>query len=73
MWTLALAGASQRYGTLTPVVEARLRKEVDVIDALGYAPYFLVVADIVRFARQQGVPISPRGSASSSVVAFCLA
>ena len=74
MWALVLAGARspQRYGELTPVVEARLRKEVDVIDALGYTPYFLVVADVVRFARQQGVPISPRGSASSSVAAYCL-
>jgi DNA polymerase III subunit alpha len=72
MWEQALAGASQRYGELTPAIETRLRKEVDVIDALGYGPYFLVVADMVRFARLQGVPISPRGSASSSVVAYCL-
>ena len=72
LWALALAGAAQRYRDLTPALEARLRKEVDVIDALGYAPYFLVVADIVRFARKQRVPSSPRGSASSSVVAYCL-
>ncbi len=72
LWALALAGATQRYGDLTPALEARLRKEVDVIDALGYAPYFLVVADIVSFARHQRVPVSPRGSASSSVVAYCL-
>jgi DNA polymerase III subunit alpha len=72
LWTRALAGASQRYSGLTPAVEARLRKEVDVIDTLGYTPYFLVVADIVRYAREKHVPISPRGSASSSVVAYCL-
>ncbi len=72
MQTRAITGAAQRYGELTPEIQSRLRKEVDVIDQLGYAPYFLVVADIVRFARQQGVPISPRGSASSSVVAYCL-
>ena len=72
MQALVLTGAAQRYGELTPALDARLRKEVDVIDKLGYAPYFLVVADIVRFARQQDVPISPRGSASSSVVAYCL-
>ena len=51
--THALAGAAQRYGDLTPAIEARLRKEVDVIDTLGYTPYFLVVADIVRYAREQ--------------------
>ncbi len=72
LWSLALAGAAQRYGDITPALEARLRKEVEVVDALGYAPYFLVVADIVRFAREQQVPVSPRGSASSSVVAYCL-
>jgi DNA-directed DNA polymerase III PolC len=66
------SGAHQRYGAITPDIEARLRKEIDVIDTLGYTPYFLVVADIVRFAREQGVPVSPRGSASSSVVAYCL-
>ena len=72
LWTRALVGASQRYGDLTPALEARLRKEVDVIDTLGYTPYFLVVADIVRYAREKHVPISPRGSASSSVAAYCL-
>ncbi|HSQ03088.1 MAG TPA: PHP domain-containing protein, partial [Burkholderiales bacterium] len=66
------AGAQQRYGPLTDRLDARLRKEIDVIDTLGYAPYFLVVADIVRYARERRVPVSPRGSASSSVVAYCL-
>ena len=72
MHALVLAGAEQRYVELTPTLQTRLQKEMNVIDKLGYAPYFLVVADIVRFAREQGVPISPRGSASSSVVAYCL-
>jgi DNA polymerase III subunit alpha len=72
MEALVVAGAAPRYGDLTPALKARLQKEIDVIDALGYAPYFLVVADIVRFARERHVPISPRGSASSSVVAYCL-
>lgn len=72
MRRLALAGASQRYRDLTVAVQTRLDREISVIDKLGYAPYFLVVADIVRFARAQNVPISPRGSGSSSVVAYCL-
>jgi DNA-directed DNA polymerase III PolC len=66
------AGAQQRYGQIDDRLAARLQKEINVIDMLGYAPYFLVVADIVREARAQGVPVSPRGSASSSVVAYCL-
>jgi DNA-directed DNA polymerase III PolC len=66
------AGARQRYGAITDQLDARLRKEIDVIDTLGYAPYFLVVADIVHYARERSVPVSPRGSASSSVVAYSL-
>ncbi len=72
MWSLAIKGAVDRYKEFTPEIEARLKKETDIIDALGYSPYFLVVADIVRFAREHHVPVSPRGSASSSVVAYCL-
>jgi DNA-directed DNA polymerase III PolC len=68
----AFEGARQRYGEITPAIKARLHKELQVINTLGYGAYFLVVADIVRFAREQRVPVSPRGSASSSVVAFCL-
>ncbi|MCU0510444.1 MAG: DNA polymerase III subunit alpha [Anaerolineae bacterium] len=37
----------------------------------GYAPLFLVVADIVRFARERGVPVSTRGSVANSLVAYC--
>ncbi len=72
MWSLAIIGAADRYKEVTPEIEARLKKETDIIDALGYSPYFLVVADIVRFAREHHVPVSPRGSASSSVIAYCL-
>jgi DNA-directed DNA polymerase III PolC len=72
MWSIAIKGAVDRYKAVTPDIEARLKKETDIIDALGYSPYFLVVADIVRFAREHHVPVSPRGSASSSVVAYCL-
>lgn len=72
LWAQTLAGARVRYGEINAALDARLRKETDVIAALGYAAYFLVVADIVNYARTHGVPISPRGSASSSVVAYCL-
>jgi len=72
MSALVIAGAQQRYGELTDTIQARINKEIHIINTLDYAPYFLIVAGIVRFAREQGVPISPRGSASSSVVAYCL-
>lgn len=66
-------GAAERYGSLSPEVEERLSHELEVIQEMGLADYFLIVADIVRFAKQQGIPVGPgRGSAASSVVAYCL-
>ncbi len=50
---------------------ARLAHELSAIARHGYAPLFLVVADIVRFAREQGIPVSTRGSVANSLVAFC--
>ena len=43
-----------------------------LIEELGYAPYFLTVHDIVRFARSQGILCQGRGSAANSAVCFCL-
>lgn len=72
LWAQTIEGVGARYGETDAALDVRLRKETDVIATLGYAAYFLVVADIVNYARTHGVPISPRGSASSSVVAYCL-
>lgn len=69
---LAEEGLSTRFEEVTPETSERLDHELSVIDDLGYASYFLVVADIVQFARQAGVPLSSRGSASSSLVVYCL-
>ena len=68
----ALAGAERRYGALTEAVRARLEHELAVIDGMGYAPLFLIVADVVGYAHERGVPVNLRGSAASSVVAYCL-
>jgi len=44
-----------------------------VIEELGFADYFLIVADIVRFAKEAQIPVGPgRGSAAGSLVAYCL-
>ncbi|MBT9259730.1 MAG: DNA polymerase III subunit alpha [Clostridiales bacterium] len=51
----------------------RLFHELEVIGATGFADYFLIVADIVRFARERGIAVGPgRGSAASSLVAYLL-
>ena len=50
----------------------RLSLELDVIDQKGYASYFLIVWDFVRFAEEQGIPCQARGSACGSIVAYLL-
>ncbi len=50
----------------------RLKDELALITHTGYAPLFLVVADVVRFARSQQIPVSTRGSVANSLVAYCV-
>ncbi len=69
---LALDGAERRYGTITETTRARLEHEIASIDGMGYTPLFLIMADIVRHARERGVPINLRGSAVGSLIAYCL-
>src|SRR5262249_6936832 len=70
---LAFEGAAQRYPDGIPAkVRASLEHELALIDSLHYAPYFLTVHDIVRFARSQKILCQGRGSAANSAVCFCL-
>lgn len=51
----------------------RLEEEIAMINSMGFAGYFLIVADFVNYAKQQGIPVGPgRGSAAGSLVAYCL-
>lgn len=69
----ARAGLVTRFGEPVPkAASARLEREIEVICRHGYAPLFLVVADIVRYAREQEIPVSTRGSVANSLVAYCL-
>ncbi|MGE5223660.1 MAG: DNA polymerase III subunit alpha, partial [Omnitrophica WOR_2 bacterium] len=72
----AVAGARKLYGDtndeLPPDIQARLNFELGIIAQCGYASLFLVMEEIVQFARSKGIPISSRGSAGSSLVAHCL-
>ncbi len=53
--------------------EARLEHEVSVINKMGFAGYFLIVADFIRWAKQEKIPVGPgRGSGAGSLVAFSL-
>ena len=66
------AGAVKLYGEITPEIRARLDHELAVITRMGFEPIFLIVEELLNFARQTGVPYSSRGSAASSLVAHCL-
>ncbi len=67
-----LRGARWRYSKDWIKVRSRIERELSVIEDLGFSDYFLVVADVADFARQQGIRFSGRGSAADSVVAYCL-
>ncbi|MGH3146590.1 MAG: hypothetical protein ACRDTR_12395, partial [Rubrobacter sp.] len=69
---LARAGARRRYGGLYGEVKARLERELDCIEELGFAPYFLLAREAVDIARERGVPVTGRGSAANSLVAYSL-
>ncbi|MGP1674637.1 MAG: DNA polymerase III subunit alpha, partial [Candidatus Limnocylindrales bacterium] len=66
------AGLERRYGTVTPELQTRLDYELGVILKMGYAGYFLIVADFIRFAREQGIQTTCRGSAPGSIVTYTL-
>ncbi len=69
----AFEGARARYPQGVPErVHEALAHELALIAALDYAPYFLTVHDIVRFARSRGILCQGRGSAANSAVCFSL-
>ncbi len=67
-----LAAQSTHDGERAPY-EARLEYELGVIERMGFAGYFLIVADFIQWAKSQGIPVGPgRGSGAGSVVAWAL-
>ncbi|HDP89641.1 MAG TPA: error-prone DNA polymerase [Thioalkalivibrio sp.] len=70
---LTCAGMAERWpeGAPARVVEL-VEHELRIIAELDYAPYFLTVHDIVRFARRRGILCQGRGSAANSAVCYCL-
>jgi len=78
---LCIAGLKERYaddprrctgGELALEVTERLERELGVIDKLGFPNYFLIVWDFVRFAREQGIEATARGSGVGSLVCYAL-
>ncbi len=66
------AGAARRWGELSPDQRRQIDHELTVIIRLGFAGFFLVMWDAVRFAHDRGILCQGRGSAANSAVAYCL-
>jgi len=70
---LCREGLKRRYPEVTEQLEQRLAYELKIINQMGYANYFLIVWDLIKYARSAGVMVGPgRGSAAGSLVAYCL-
>ncbi|MBW8871432.1 MAG: error-prone DNA polymerase [Leifsonia sp.] len=71
---LTWRGAAERYPDLdrTPAKRERIERELDVIEAKDFPGYFLIVHDIVQYARSQGILCQGRGSAANSAVCYLL-
>jgi DNA-directed DNA polymerase III PolC len=69
---LALDGMAYRYGNRCTEARQRIDKELHIIDQLGFAAYFLITADMVRYSMSRGFYHVGRGSGANSIVAYCL-
>lgn len=70
---LCLEGLEKRYSKPTSKAYERLNYELGIIREMGYAGYFLIVWDFIRFARSEGIYVGPgRGSAAGSLVSYTL-
>ncbi|MDR1065435.1 MAG: DNA polymerase III subunit alpha, partial [Oscillospiraceae bacterium] len=73
---LCLEGFEKRYGggrADEEEIRQRLFYELDMVNKMGFTDYFLIVADFIAYAKQNGIPVGPgRGSAPGSVASYCL-
>jgi DNA polymerase-3 subunit alpha len=66
-------GLVRRYGKITPEIQKRLDFELKTIEKMGFADYFLIVWDFVKYAKDKKIAVGPgRGSAAGSIVAYAL-
>ncbi len=65
--------ARKRYQVIDETIRTRIQYELDVIHAMGFDDYFMIVSDIVAYAKAQKIPVGPgRGSVAGSLVAYVL-
>jgi len=71
--SLTNAGATSHYGEISPEIQKRIDHELNVIKNMGFAGYFLITADFVKYAKESKIPVGPgRGSAAGSIVSYAL-
>ena len=70
---LTQEGAESHYGEIPPDTQKRIDHELTVIRNMGFAGYFLITADFVKYAKDSSIPVGPgRGSAAGSIVSYSL-
>lgn len=69
---MAFEGMRYRYGDRDKEAYRRIEKELDIIEKMGFASYFLIAADIIRYSMSKGIYHVGRGSGANSIVAYCL-
>lgn len=69
---MAFDGMRYRYGDRNKEAYRRIEKELDIIEKMGFASYFLIAADIIRYSMSKGIYHVGRGSGANSIVAYCL-
>lgn len=72
LWKIAFRGLEEKYKPITQQAINRLQEELNVIEQLGFADYFLIVWDIAQQAKRMNMMMLGRGSAANSLVAYCL-
>ena len=66
-------GFAERYPDAPEEYRQRLAYEMDVVERMGYVDYYLIVADFIRWAKAEGIPVGPgRGSGAGSIAAYCM-
>jgi DNA polymerase-3 subunit alpha len=69
---LAISGLKERFKKISPEIKKRLNYELKVIREKGYSTYFLINADMARWAKERGIVTNTRGSAAGSLVSYCI-
>jgi DNA polymerase-3 subunit alpha len=70
--SLCEEGMQQRYASITPALRARMDHELRIIHEMGFDVYFLIVWDLIRYARSRDIWWNVRGSAAGSIVSYSL-